>query len=73
MIARVFPRRTKATPSDPLAFVGPPPLFLPAGISFAKLWARPASIASLLRLGRKDIPNEQKPPSPGQHEEPDFS
>ena len=25
-IARVFPRRTKATPDDPLAFTGPPPL-----------------------------------------------
>ena len=24
-IARVFPRRTKATPSDPMAFTGPPP------------------------------------------------
>lgn len=29
MIARVFPRRTKATPTDPLAFIGPPPMFLP--------------------------------------------
>lgn len=29
-IARVFPRRTKATPDDPMAFTGPPPLlFLP--------------------------------------------
>ena len=28
-IARVFPRRTSATPDDPLAFVGDPPLFLP--------------------------------------------
>ena len=28
-IARVFPRRTKATPDDPLAFVGPPPKALP--------------------------------------------
>lgn len=26
---RVFPRRTRATPDDPLAFVGDPPLFLP--------------------------------------------
>lgn len=25
-IIRVFPRRTKATPDDPMAFVGPPPL-----------------------------------------------
>ena len=24
-IARVFPRRTKATPDDPLVFTGPPP------------------------------------------------
>lgn len=29
MIARVFPRRTAATPDDELAFVGDPPLFLP--------------------------------------------
>ena len=28
-IARVFPRRTSATPDDELAFVGDPPLFLP--------------------------------------------
>jgi hypothetical protein len=28
-IARVFPRRTSATPDDPLAFVGDPLLFLP--------------------------------------------
>ena len=29
MIARVFPRRTSATPDDELAFIGDPPLFLP--------------------------------------------
>lgn len=29
-VARVFPRRTKATPIDALAFVGDPPMFLPA-------------------------------------------
>lgn len=28
-IARVFPRRTEATPDDDLAFVGPPPLLTP--------------------------------------------
>jgi hypothetical protein len=29
-VARVFPRRTNATPTDPLAFIGPPPgLFFP--------------------------------------------
>jgi hypothetical protein len=28
-IARVFPRRTSATPDDDLAFIGDPPLFLP--------------------------------------------
>lgn len=33
MIARVFPRRTRATPDDALAFVGDPPLFLPDGIN----------------------------------------
>jgi len=31
-LARVFPRRTKATPTDPLAFVGPPDLFAAAGL-----------------------------------------
>lgn len=33
MNARVFPRRTKATPTDDLAFVGDPPLFIQNGIS----------------------------------------
>lgn len=28
-VARVFPRKTKATPTDALAFIGEPPLFLP--------------------------------------------
>jgi hypothetical protein len=32
MIARVFPRRTKATPTDDYAFIGDPPLFLPEDI-----------------------------------------
>lgn len=32
MIARVFPRRTNATPTDALAFIGDPPLWLPEGI-----------------------------------------
>jgi len=44
-IARVFPRRTKATPDDALAFVGDPPLFLPQAdevhISCAFTWDRP--------------------------------
>ena len=29
LIARVFPRRTNATPTDPLAFIGYPGLFPP--------------------------------------------
>ncbi|MFA5801241.1 MAG: hypothetical protein WC911_02065 [Thermoleophilia bacterium] len=33
MIARVFPRRTQATPTDPLTFIGDPPLFIPDGIT----------------------------------------
>jgi hypothetical protein len=33
MLARVFPRRTNATPDDEYAFVGDPPLFLPDNIS----------------------------------------
>jgi hypothetical protein len=32
MIARVFPSRTRATPTDAYAFVGDPPLFLPPDI-----------------------------------------
>ena len=45
MIARVFPRRTSATPDDELAFVGDPPLFLPAAdeahVSCTLTWDRP--------------------------------
>jgi hypothetical protein len=33
MIARVFPRKTSATPVDSYAFVGDPPLFLPEDIT----------------------------------------
>ena len=33
MIARVFPRRTKATPTDDYAFVGSPGLFIPEDIT----------------------------------------
>lgn len=44
-IARVFPRRTSATPDDDLAFVGDPPLFLPAvdevHVSCTFTWDRP--------------------------------
>lgn len=46
-IARVFPRRTRATPDDELAFVGDPPLFLPAAdevhISCAFTWDKPVA------------------------------
>ena len=42
---RVFPRRTKATPDDDMAFVGDPPLFRPAGdtvhVSCTFTWDRP--------------------------------
>ena len=45
MIARVFPRRTSATPDDETAFVGDPPLFLPAvkevHVSCTFTWDRP--------------------------------
>ena len=45
MIARVFPRRTSATPDDELAFVGDPPLFLPnvdeVHVSCTFTWDRP--------------------------------
>lgn len=45
MVARVFPRRTSATPTDALAFVGDPPLFLPDAeevhVSCTFTWDRP--------------------------------
>lgn len=45
MLARVFPRRTKATPTDSLAFFGPPPWFLPeireVHVSVAFTWDMP--------------------------------
>jgi hypothetical protein len=46
-VARVFPRRTKASPDDELAFFGPPGLFPPevdrVEISVAFTWDRPAA------------------------------
>lgn len=43
--ARVFPRRTRATPTDDLAFVGEPPLFVPeierVSVSCLFTWDRP--------------------------------
>ena len=47
-LVRVFPRRTKATPEDPLAFVGPPPLWAPKQIdeihvSCTFTWDKPAA------------------------------
>lgn len=45
MIARVFPRRTNATPNDALTFIGDPPMFLPeideVHISVAFTWDLP--------------------------------
>lgn len=35
---RIFPRRTKWTPDDELAFVGDPPLFLPSGIGREEIY-----------------------------------
>ena len=48
MIARVFPRRTTATPDDDYAFVGEPPLFMPnditeVHISVTFTWDLPAA------------------------------
>ncbi len=43
-LIRVFPRRTKATPDDPLAYVGPPDLFAQGDavrISVAFTWDKP--------------------------------
>lgn len=56
-IARVFPRRTKATPTDDLTFVGPPGLFPPevdeVHISVAFTWDLPR--AEWLAKQWKDI------------------
>jgi hypothetical protein len=52
---RVFPRKTKASPDDELAYFGPPDLFAeadaaerhrpaPAWRAFQRRWARPAII-----------------------------
>ena len=45
LIARVFPRITKATPRDELAFYGPPDLFTPSvdevHISTTFTWDKP--------------------------------
>lgn len=45
MIVRVFPRRTSFTPTDAMAFIGDPPLFLPVAdevhVSVAFTWDRP--------------------------------
>ena len=43
-LIRVFPRRTKATPDDPLAYTGPPDLFAQGDavhISVAFTWDKP--------------------------------
>lgn len=48
-IARVFPRRTKATPTDPLAYVGPPDLYAEHAeadevhVSVTFSWDKPAA------------------------------
>jgi len=51
-VIRVFSRRTKMTPDDPLAFVGDPPLFrppeMPVRVSCTFTWDRPEAE----RLGR---------------------
>lgn len=43
--ARVFPRRTRATPTDELSFIGEPPLFVPSvdkvSVSCLFTWDRP--------------------------------
>jgi hypothetical protein len=64
-LVRVFPRRTRATPNDAMAFTEPPGLFppeasavhvsvaftydLPKADWLAKQWARPASVAAMCR------------------------
>lgn len=56
-LARVFPRRTKASPNDPLAFFGPPGLFTPdvdeVHVSVTFTWDYPR--AELLARQWEDI------------------
>ncbi len=51
-IARVFPRKTKATPTDALAFVGEPPQMLPANDPFWK--AEEIHVSCTFTYDRKD-------------------
>lgn len=56
-VARVFPRRTTATPDDPLAFVGAPPLLFPPAVdrvdvSVAFSWDLPIAERLAVAWGR---------------------
>lgn len=57
---RVFPRRTNWTPTDPLSFVGDPPLYLPplqpVRVSVAFTWDRPEG-ERLARSWRRYYPD----------------
>ena len=61
MILRVFPRRTSATPTDHLAFVGDPPLSIPDGatevhVSCAFTWDMPRAEELALSWSRFGLP-----------------
>jgi hypothetical protein len=69
MIARVFPRRTNATPTDDYAFVGDPPLFLPdditeAHVSVTFTWDLPEA-ERLVRAWRRIAPVKIGGPATG--------
>jgi hypothetical protein len=67
-VARVFPRRTTATPADPLAFVGPPGLFVPdvdeVHVSVAFTWDLPEA-ESLVRAWSHVAPVKLGGPATG--------
>lgn len=70
-LIRVFPRRTKATPTDPLVYIGGPDLFAEADrvhISVAFSWDVPA-VDGLEREWRRIAPVEVGGPATGQRGE----
>jgi hypothetical protein len=58
VIARVFPRRTRATPDDAYAFVGEPPMFLPPNVDAVHIsvtWTWDLPTAEWLAKSWRDV------------------
>ena len=70
MVIRVFPRRTRATPTDDHAFVGEPGLFVPEGatevhVSVAFTWDLPRAEELALSWERTSLPVRMGGPALG--------